>query len=350
MFFASDNTGPAHPRVIEALTRANEGHAMPYGDDAIMKALAARIREVFEAPEAVVHMVTTGTAANSLILATLATPWQTVFCTPEAHIHEDECNAPEFFTGGAKLTLVPGLNAKMQPDALHRAIEAEETRGVHGPQRGPVSITNITERGTIYSPDEQKALADTARRYDLPVHLDGARLANAIARLNCTPAEITWKSGIDAVSLGGTKNGLLGAEAVIFFDPANSWEFELRRKRAGHLPSKNRYLAVQMLAHLENGLWLECARQANSAAARLARGLKQITDVSLLFEPEANMIFAKFPRATHQRLHAAGAQYYVWEGSLEGEDPQEMLTARLVCDWSVRDEDITRFLTLAQGS
>lgn len=350
MFFASDNTGPAHPKVMEALIKANEGYAMPYGDDDLMAALTARIRALFEAPEAVVHMVATGTAANSLILATLAEPWQTIFCTPEAHIQEDECNAPEFFTGGAKLTLVESRDAKMQPEALARAIEAEETRGVHGPQRGPVSITNVTERGTLYSAAEIARIGEIAWGHGLPLHLDGARFANALARLCCTPAELTWKAGVDAISFGGTKNGLLGAEAVIFFDPAHDWEFQLRRKRAGHLPSKNRYLAAQMLAHLEDDLWLQCARAANEAAARLARGLKQIENISLLFEPEANMIFATFPRAAHKRLHEAGAKYYVWEGDLEGEDPDEPLTARLVCDWSVTDESISQFLTVIRAS
>ncbi len=350
MFFASDNTGPAHPKVMEALIRANEGYATPYGDDDLMAALTSRIRALFEAPEAVVHMVATGTAANSLILATLAEPWQTIFCTPEAHIQEDECNAPEFFTGGAKLTLVESRYAKMRPEALARAIEAEETRGVHGPQRGPVSITNVTERGTLYSAAEIARIGEIARGHGLPLHLDGARFANALVRLGCTPAELTWKAGVDAISFGGTKNGLLGAEAVIFFDPAHDWEFQLRRKRAGHLPSKNRYLAAQMLAHLEDDLWLQCARMANEAAARLARGLEQIETVSILFEPEANMIFATFPRAAHKRLHQAGAKYYVWEGDLEGEDPDEPLTARLVCDWSVTDENIARFLSVIRAS
>jgi len=349
MFFASDNTGPVHPKIMEALNQANTGYAMPYGADAMMDKVRAQIRDIFEAPEAAVYLVSTGTASNSLILATLAQPWETIFCAPVAHIHEDECNAPEFFTGGTKLTLVGAPNAKIDADKLRRKIEAEETRGVHGPQRGPLSITQATERGTVYSVDEITELCKIAKSYSMPTHLDGARFANAMVALGCTPAEMTWKAGIDAVSFGGTKNGCMGVEAVIFFDPKHAWEFELRRKRGAHLPSKNRYLAAQMSAYLTDDLWLNCARSANAATARLTAGLKQMQATSFLHEPEANIIFAGWPRAGHVRLHAADAQYYVIEGALEGDSPDEVLTARLVCDWSATDENIDRFLALVRG-
>ena len=349
MFFASDNTGPVHPKIMEALNRANVGYAMPYGADAMMDKVREQIREVFEAPEAAVYLVSTGTAANSLILATLARPWETVFCAPVSHIHEDECNAPEFFTGGAKLTLVGAANAKMVPEKLRRKIEAEETRGVHGPQRGPVSITQVTERGTVYSLDEIRTICDIAKSYGLATHMDGARFANALVALGCSPAEMTWKAGIDAVSFGGTKNGCMGVEAVIFFDPKHAWEFELRRKRGAHLPSKNRYLAAQMSAYLTSNLWLDNAKAANAAAARLTAGLKQTENTSFLYEPEANIIFAGWPRSAHQRLHDAGAQYYIMEGELEGDNPDEILTARLVSDWSASEENIDQFLMLLKG-
>lgn len=349
MFFASDNTGPVHPKIMDALNNANLGYAMPYGDDAMMDKVRAQIRDIFEAPEAAVYLVSTGTASNALILATLAQPWETIFCSPVAHIHEDECNAPEFFTGGAKLTLVGAPNAKMDGEKLRRMIEAEETRGVHGPQRGPLSITQATERGTVYSVEEITALCGIAKSYGMPTHLDGARFANAMVALGCTPAEMTWKAGIDAVSFGGTKNGCMGVEAVIFFDPKHAWEFELRRKRGAHLPSKNRYMAAQMSAYLTDNLWLDCASKANAATARLTRGLKQTKGATFLYEPEANIIFAGWPRSGHARLHAAGAQYYVIEGALEGGNPDEILTARLVCDWSTTDENIDQFLALARG-
>ena len=343
MFFASDNSGPVHPEVLAALNAANAGYAMAYGADAQMEAVRAKIRRIFEAPEAAVYLVATGTAANSLALATLSEPFQTIFCTPVAHIHEDECNAPEFYTSGAKLTLVPG-GAKMTPDALETAIAAEESRGVHGPQRGPVALTQVTERGTLYALDELRALTKIAKSYGLPTHLDGARFTNALVALDCTAAEMTWKAGIDAISFGGTKNGLLGVEAVIFFDPKHAWEFELRRKRGAHLFSKHRYLSAQMDAYLSEGLWLRSARQANDNAAYLAQGLRE-KGADFLHEPQANMLFVNLARQTHQKLFEAGAVYHLWGAPLEGE-PEEIIPARMVCDWSLTRAQIDTFLTL----
>lgn len=349
MFFASDNTGPVHPNIMAALAAANDGYAMPYGADDLNAAVTARIREVFDAPDAAVYLVATGTAANSLALATLSQPFETIFCAPEAHIHEDECNAPEFFSGGAKLTLVPSQDAKMTPDSLRAAIASEETRGVHGPQRGPVSITNVTERGTVYTVAELSALTDVAKGFGLATHLDGARFANALVALGCTPAEMTWKAGIDVVSFGGTKNGCMGVEAVIFFDPKHAWEFELRRKRGAHLFSKHRFLSAQMLAYLTDDLWLDLATRANAANARLAQGLKQVEGAGYLHEPQANISFASWPRAAHQKLHDAGAVYYVWNDDLAGSNPNEALIARMVTNWATRDEDVDQFLNLIRG-
>ena len=344
MIFASDNSGPMHGQILGALAVANEGYAMAYGADHLMDNVRTKIREIFEAPDAAVYLVATGTAANSLALATLGQPWQTIFCSSVAHIHEDECNAPEFYTGGSKLTLV-GEGDKMKPEALRASSKAEETRGVHGPQRGPVSITQVTERGTVYSLDELNALTAVAKEFDLPVHLDGARFANALVALGCSPAEMTWKAGIDAVSFGGTKNGLMGVEAVIFFDPSHAWEFELRRKRGAHLFSKHRFLSAQMDAYLTKGLWLDSARKANANCARLVTGLRA-AGAELVHEPHANMVFAAFPRAKHQKLFDAGAVYHLWGGSLEGDDADEMLPARFVCDWWITAEEIDRFLAL----
>jgi threonine aldolase len=230
MWFSSDNAGPAHPAVMAALMRANEGHAASYGADEAMERVRARIREVFEAPEAAVFLVATGTAANALTLACLCPPWGSVFCHEYSHVAEDECGAPEFYTGGAKLMLVPGADCKMDAGVLG-AMVAKAAGSVHNVQRGAVSLTNATEAGTVYAPDEVAAIAAVARAHGMPVHLDGARFANALVSLGCSPAEMTWKAGVDAVSFGGTKNGLLGVEAVVLFDPALAWEFELRRKR-----------------------------------------------------------------------------------------------------------------------
>jgi threonine aldolase len=349
MNFASDNTGPAHPKVMEAIVAANDGYQMPYGADTHMDRVRDQVREVFEAPEAAVYLVATGTAANSILLATLAEPWETIFCATTAHIHEDECGCPELFTGGAKLTLVSGDNGKMSADVLKGAIEAEETRGVHGPQRGPVSLTQATEKGTVYSLAEIKEITGIAKSFGLATHMDGARFTNALVTLGCSAAEMTWKAGIDAVSFGGTKNGLLGVEAAIIFDPEKAWEFELRRKRSAHLFSKHRFLSAQMTAYLTDDLWLDMARAANAACAKLTRGLKQIEGTAFHFEPEANIIFADWSRAGHKKLHDAGAAYYLWSGALEGDDPSENLTARLVTDWSASDENIEQFLDLARG-
>jgi len=349
MFFASDNGGPAHPAVIDALARANEGYTSAYGAEPAMDRVRDRLRDMFEAPDASVYLVATGTAANALALATMSNPWDTVFCTAMAHINEDECNAPEFYSGGAKLTLVGDRDAKMDPRALQAAIAAEESRGVHGPQRGPVSITNATEKGTVYTPSEIAALTGIARDFGLKTHLDGARFANGLVALGCTPAEMTWKAGIDAVSFGGTKNGLIGAEAVILFDPEKAWEFELRRKRGAHLFSKHRYLSAQMEAYLGDDLWLEMARRANATCARLADGLRQQGSVEFLHQPDANIIFARFPRRLHKRLLDAGAYYYVWDGDPHEGSPEDPLTARLVCDWSIGPEGVDAFLSVMRG-
>jgi threonine aldolase len=306
MFFASDNAGPAHPSMMEALAKANVGYAMGYGADPITAEVRQQIRDAFEAPEAAVYLVINGTSANSLLLATMCQPWQTIFSTDVAHIHEDECNAPEFYTQ-AKLTLVPAEAGKRTAEALRRKITGEETRGVHGPQRGPVSVTQVTEKGTVYTLDEIKALADVAREFGLAPHLDGARFANALVALDCTPAEMTWKAGIDAVSFGGTKNGAVGVDACVIFDPTLAAEFEFRRKRGGHLLSKHRYLSAQMQAYLADDLWLDLARKANARTTQLAEGLRAHNTAKMLFDPQANIIFFDMPRREHQRMLAAGA-------------------------------------------
>ncbi len=348
MFFASDNAGPTHPNVLTALSAANAGYAMGYGADPIMDEVRATLRTTFESPDAMVHLAATGTAANVLILGTMANPWDTIFCTPESHINCDECNAPEFYSG-AKLTLVDATEAKMTPDALRAAIMAEGNRGVHGPQRGPVSITQVTERGTLYTLDEIRALTDVAKEFGLQTHLDGARFANALVTLGCTPAEMTWKAGIDAVSFGGTKNGLMGAEACIFFDPAKQWEFELRRKRGAHLFSKHRFLSAQMQAYLKDDLWLDLASRANASSERLRAGLAGHNAVRILYDPSANMTFFEAPRRLHQHLLGAGAVYYVEDGDVDHGPADGILTGRLVTDWSMTEAGVDAFLALLRG-
>ena len=342
MFFASDNAGPAHPQVMERVMAANTGHQLPYGADDLMEEVRAGIRRVFEAPEAEVFLVATGTAANALALACYTQPWQTIFCSAVAHVEEDECNAPEFYTGAAKLTCVP-TDDKMTPAALEAAISACHPGDVHTAQPGPVTITQVTERGSVYSLAELQALTAVAKAHNLPVHLDGARFANAQAALGCTAAEMSWKAGVDVVSFGGTKNGCMAVEAVVFFEPEKTWEFQLRRKRGAHLFSKHRYLSAQMAGYLQDDLYLSAARQANANAAYLTEGLTA-AGVSFSHTPQANMIFARFPRATHQRLHDAGAVYSLLGETLNG-DSDEMVGCRLVCDWSISHAQIDRFLS-----
>ncbi len=345
MNFASDNTGPAHPDVIAAITAANEGYAMPYGADDAMARVRQSIRDLFEAPEAAVYLVSTGTAANALALSVMVQPWQSIFCHRIAHIEEDECGAPEFYANGAKLALVEGEGGKMTPDGLAQTIAHTGDKGVHGMQRGPVSLTNITEVGTAYSLSEIKALSDVAKSYDLPVHLDGARFANACAALGCRPADMTWKAGVDAVSFGGTKNGCMGVEAVILFDPKKAWEFELRRKRGAHLWSKHRFLSAQMEAYTLDDLWLRLAQSANARMAELRAGLAQIEGVHIAHEPAGNMLFAHLPRAAHKRAFAAGAQYYLFPFNATLEGPEdELILCRLVTDWSCSQSKVQALL------
>ncbi|MFP7674157.1 threonine aldolase family protein [Marivita sp. S0852] len=345
MFFASDNSGPVPQEILDALTEANTGYTFGYGAEPLMEEVQHLIRDMFEAPSASVYLTATGTAANALALATLVDPFDTVFCSPVAHIEEDECNAPEFYTGGAKLTLV-GDSDRMTPDSLTRAIESQGNRGVHGPQRGAVSITQVTEMGNVYTLADLQALCDVAKSYGVPVHLDGARFANAVVALGCSPADMTWKRGVDVAVFGGTKNGLMGVEAVVFFDAEQADTFELRRKRGGHLFSKHRYLSAQMAGYLRNDLWHRLARQANAKCQKVYDGLRAVDDVTILNDVTANMIFFTAPRAFHQHLQGHGARYYVTGGDLDNGDPQSGLTGRIVCDWSCPDDALDSFLGL----
>lgn len=354
MNFASDNAAPVPAQVLEALTRANSGYAASYGGDDVTAEVADRVRALFEAPGAAVYLVATGTAANALALATLCPPFGTIFCSQHAHIHEDECNAPEFYTGGAKLTLVPDGDV-MTPDALRAAIEGEGNRGVHGPQRGPVSITNVTEGGNVYTVDEVAALCDVAGEFGLPVHLDGARFANACVKLGCTPAEMSWKIGVDIAVFGGTKNGLMDAEAVVIFDPeapassgyTRAQEFELRVKRAGHLYSKHRFVAAQMLACLDGDLWHELATRANARCETLAEGLEAL-GVEIVNKTRANMLFFRAPRRVHDAAKAAGAVYHFMGNAPTA--PETIATGRLVCSWSTTEADVAGFLAAVRAA
>lgn len=343
MFFTSDNASGVPPEVMAALARANEGFQRSYGADTIMARVTAMIRELFDAPEAAVHLVATGTAANALAIASHVQPWGAVFCHRHAHIAEDECGAPEFYAGGAKLVLVDGPHGRITPDGLAAALATTGESGVHGVQRGMLSITNVTEAGTVYTPAQIATLTAQARALGLPCHLDGARFANALVATGATAAEMTWQAGIDVLSFGGTKNGLLGVEAVVFFDPARAWEFELRRKRGGHLFSKHRYLSAQMEAYLQDDLWLRLAGHANAMGQRLASGIAAISGAALTHPCEANMVFANWEAGGHARAMGAGAAYY----DLRPADGRE--TARLVASWSTTEAEVDQFVAALRG-
>ena len=338
MFFASDNGSGAAPEVMAAMLRANEGYARSYGADPIMARVKTLVRQTFEAPEAEVYLVATGTAANSLSIALLTQPWTAVFAHVDAHVATDECGAPEFFSGGAKMVPVAGKHGKMTPATLTTALSRIGEVGVHGVQRGMLTITNVTEAGTVYTAAEVAALTAVAKAYNLPCHLDGARFANAIVATNASPAEMTWKAGIDVLSFGGTKNGCLGVEAVVLFDPTKAWEFELRRKRAGHLFSKHRYLSAQMEAYLTDNLWRTLAVKANAMGARLVDGLAKVPGASLLHPAPANMLFPVWPNGTNARAEAKGAIYYAMPA------PEGMEAGRLVSSWSTTADDVDQLL------
>ncbi len=337
MFFASDNTAPTHPDIMAAVIRANEGYPRSYGADPLMERVRTQIRDLFDAPEAAVYLVATGTAANALAVAIHAQPWTAVFCHEDAHIATDECGAPEFYSG-AKLALVPGPHGKITPETLTAALDRTGNSGVHGVQRGMLSLTNVTEAGTVYTPAEIAALTALAKVCNLPCHLDGARFANAVISANATPAEMTWKAGIDVLSFGGTKNGCMGVEAVVIFDPAKAWELELRRKRAGHLFSKHRYLSAQMEAYLTDDLWLRLATHANSMGQRLHQSLAQIPGATLCHQVDANILFPTLAPGTNARAEAKGAVYYNWQ-TPEGRD-----AARFVTSWSTTEADTDALL------
>ncbi|WP_151717820.1 threonine aldolase family protein [Gemmobacter serpentinus] len=338
MWFTSDNAAPVPPPVLAALTSVNEGFTKGYGADDPTLAVQTRLRTLFDAPEAVVHLVTTGTAANALALASLCPPWGAVFCHEAAHINTDECGAPEFYSNGAKLIPIAGPHARLAPEVLAASINATG-ESLHNVQRGALSLTNVTEAGTVYSATATAALAGVARAAGLPVHLDGARFCNAVAATGARPAALSWQAGVDVLSFGGTKNGLMGVEAVIFFDPAKAWEFELRRKRGGHLLSKGRYLAAQMLAMLDSDHWLTWAAHANRMAARLARGLAA-RGVTLTHPVEANILFPEWDAGTSARLRSEGAAFY----DMPGADGRE--GARLVTSWATSEAEVARFLSL----
>jgi threonine aldolase len=318
--FYSDNTASIAPELLAALAAANVGPQKAYGDDPWTLQLDSVFSQFF-ATEVRAFVVSTGTAANALSLATLAPPYGNVFAHAGAHVVEDECGAVEFFSAGARLSLIAGDHGRMDPQALEAALAAHPA-SVHTVQPAAVTLTQATELGTSYRPQQIAVLSAIAHRHGLAVHMDGARLANAIDFLDCHPADVTWRAGVDVLSFGATKNGALAAEAVVFFDPARVRDFELRRKRAGHLLSKSRYAAAQLLAYVQAGVWRAHASRANRLTQRIAAA----AGPRLAHPVEANELFVTLGTAVKSALRAQGFGFYDW-GAASGPE------ARFVVSW-----------------
>ena len=308
MNFASDNTAMVAPQIMAALAQANDGFVLGYGNDPWTKRVEKRFAEVFNR-EVAVFLVPTGTACNALALAHLTPPWGAVLCHAESHIATDECGAPEFFGNGIKLVGIPGEAGKVTPAALKEILDKPQWGAPHHVAPSVLSLSQATEAGTIYRPHQLRELADIAHARGLAVHIDGARLGNALARMNVAPDEATWKSGVDVLCFGATKGGAMAAEAIVFFDPARGADMAARRKRGGHLLSKHRFIAAQMDAYLADDLWLKLARHANAMADRLGDGLAAAGSAPV-WPVEANEVFAILPRAVCERLKTAGASFY----------------------------------------
>ena len=343
MDFTSDNAYGAAPPILEALIAASGGAAPAYGDDALTARLQQHFSKLFERDVAIFPVVT-GTAANCLALATLVPPHGAILCHESAHIEDDECGAPEFFTHGAKLVRVGGRDGKLTPGGLEEALTRYRLGDVHQVQPAALSVAQPTEAGTCYRADEIAALARVAHARRMAVHMDGARFANAVAFLGASPADVTWRAGVDALSFGATKGGALAAEAVVFFDPKLAGDLVFRRKKSGHLLSKMRFVSAQLHAYLADDLWLKLARRANALAEILARGFESVPGATLAHPVEANAVFVWLPDAVVAHLRAEGASFYGWSASQGG---RTMI--RLITSFATQEEDIERLVALARG-
>ena len=329
--FASDNYAGATPEAWAAIEEARHGHARAYGEDEWTARAADMVRDLFET-DCEVFFVFNGTAANSLALATCCQSYHSILCHELAHVETDECGAPEFFSNGTKVLLLPGANGKIDPAGIERVVK--KRTDLHFPKPRAVSITNATEVGTAYTPVEIKSIWARTKSLDLHLHMDGARFANAVASLGCTPKEITWQAGVDVLCFGGTKQGLPVGEAVVFFNRDLAREFEYRCKQAGQLASKMRFLSAGWAGMLKDGAWLRHAAHANAMAARLDAAISQLPGVKKLFPREANSVFAELPLPAIEKLLAKGWRFYTFIGAGG---------CRLMCSWDTQPEDVDAF-------
>ena len=338
--FASDNTAGLTPEALAALTAANTSFVSSYGNDPLTTRAKQLIRELF-ATDCEVFFVFNGTAANALALSALCRSYHGVFCHASSHLDNDECGAPEFFTGGAKVIPILHPSGKLQPADVERAILRRTD--VHYSKAGALSLTQSTEWGNLYTADEVRALADVAKKHGLAVHMDGARFANAAAALatrGVAPADFTWRAGVDVLSLGGTKNGLFATEAVVFFNRELARDFDYRVKQTAQLSSKMRFAAAQWIGALDSGAWLRHAAHANAEAARLAAALRPLPGVQFIAEPEVNGVFVELPPAAVETLWARGWHFYRFIGD-HG--------YRLMCSWATDPATIDRFISDARA-
>ncbi|QOF70273.1 low specificity L-threonine aldolase [Aminobacter sp. SR38] len=347
MFFASDNWAGAHPKISERLHASAAGFSRAYGDGELDKAVYARFSEVFER-EVAVFFVATGTAANSLSLAAYGKPGGISFAHREAHILEDECGAPEYFSHGSRLYPVDGTLGRMDIGNLEQAISRYASENVHGGRPAAISITQATEVGTIYRLDHIAAVSAVARKHAVPLHMDGARFANALVSLDVSPAEMTWKRGVDIISFGGTKNGCWCAEAIVMFDLDRAREMAFLRKRSAQLFSKARFISAQFDAYFDGGLWLETARHANAMSASLAQAFESSAVARLGWQPEANEVFAIIRKDVAEKAQEAGAAFYTWPTptSLAGQISDDEALFRFVTSFATTSDDIVRFSEL----
>lgn len=329
--FASDNYAGVCPEAWAALEAANTGHAVGYGDDHWTEQASDMIRDVFET-DCEVFFVFNGTAANSLALASLCQSYHSILCHEYAHVERDECGAPEFFSNGTKVLLVPGENGKMQPDAIEGCVKRRTD--IHYPKPKAVTVTQSTELGTVYSVDELQAIGCRAKRLGLKFHMDGARFANAVAALNVSPKEVTWQAGVDVLCFGGTKNGTPVGDAVVFFNHELAAEFDYRCKQAGQLASKMRFLAAPWVGMLSDGVWLRHAAHANAMAKRLYDAIAPLSELSVMFPSQANAVFVQMPQPVIKAMHGRGWKFYTFIG--EG-------GCRFMCSWDTQPEDVDAF-------
>jgi threonine aldolase len=331
--FTSDNCSGICPEAWAAMAEANISHEPSYGNDAWTQRAADRIREIFE-KDCEVFFVFNGTAANSLSLASLCQSYHSVLCHEHAHVETAECGAPEFFANGSKILLLQGAHGKIDPAEIERAVK--KRTDIHYPKPRVLSITQVTETGTVYSVAEIQTLAETAKKFGLRVQMDGARFANAVASLGVAPADITWRAGVDVLCFGGSKNGIALGEAVVFFDHDLARDFDYRCKQGGQLASKMRFLSAPWLGMLKDGAWLRHARHSNEMAKRLEAGLRKIPGVDISHAVQSNVVFAWISKPVEEKMRARG-----WQFSTGGVTPGD---SRFMCSWDTTPADVEAFV------